>query len=70
MIKEKEVKTTHLTLRVEASLLESIDAIAAHDSTLTAYDITRANVIKRALIEFVDRERAKIDAKSEKKDAQ
>ena len=52
-------KTDNLIVRSDSDLLSRLDKIVAREREQTGYNISRSDIVRRALVEFIDSQERK-----------
>ena len=55
---EKDNKTQLISIRLDPEILKDLDEIAENESKKTGYNLDRSQAIRRALIEFIQRNKS------------
>jgi len=55
LMAEQKVNKSSVTLRIDTNLLDTIDTICTQETNKLKYDVDRSDILRRALIEFIER---------------
>ena len=57
--KGESSKTDNLIVRADSELLNRLDKIVTREREQTGYNISRSDIVRRALVEFIDSQERK-----------